>query len=118
MKIPKFDKYDGTTNMTNHIIYFEAMMRIVSHDSAVRCWAFVSLLSHKALRWYGRIPSNSVDDWKTFKRMIIAEFSCVGDMPKDETCDLPKDKTDLVNVKLKDSETNLKYFEHFKKVHD
>lgn len=46
LKIPKFKKYDGTSNAQNHVIYFEAMMGIVSLNSAVRCGAFISSLSY------------------------------------------------------------------------
>lgn len=86
------------------------MMRIVLHDSAVRCWAFVSSISHKALKWYGQLPSNLIDDWKTFKWLFLTEFSCTGDLPKEDT--------DLVNVKQEMGELNMEYFERFKKDHD
>lgn len=33
---PNFNKYDGTTNTVNYVICFKTMMRIISHDSAVR----------------------------------------------------------------------------------
>lgn len=60
--ISEFEKYDGTLNVQNHVICFEAMMGIVSYESTVRCWAFVSSLLYKALKWYEQFPSNSIDD--------------------------------------------------------
>lgn len=63
-KVPKFEKYNGTTNPKMHIItYYRGMME-VANDDKLPIHFFHRSLTGVALKWYMQLDSSRIKTWK------------------------------------------------------
>ncbi|XP_043725605.1 uncharacterized protein LOC122672171 [Telopea speciosissima] len=73
-KPPPFDRYDGTTNPTDHINYFNAMMTMYGGTEIVSCRAFPSSRMGATTSWFSWLPPNSITSFAQLCRAFVTRF--------------------------------------------
>jgi hypothetical protein len=78
-KMPQVDKFDGNGDHANHIESLLAHFILHGSPDKISCRAFPLILAGVAKEWFGRLPSNSVDDfnsWQTGRerRILLPYF--------------------------------------------
>ncbi|XP_028123467.1 uncharacterized protein LOC114320587 [Camellia sinensis] len=71
---PKFMSYDGKLDPLTHISHYRQMMSLWSRDEALMCKVFPSNLGESRLRWFDRLPTGSIYDWKQLSDEFLARF--------------------------------------------
>lgn len=69
------NRYDNTTDPDEHIDVYKTKMTIYTSDKPVWCWVFLTLLKGGALSWFVRLPSDSVDSFKTLLTKFDTQFA-------------------------------------------
>jgi len=64
------DRYDGTTDPDEHVDAYTTHMSLYTMDDAVLCRVFPTSLKAGALRWFTKLPPNSIDCFET----LMAKF--------------------------------------------
>ncbi|XP_074324377.1 uncharacterized protein LOC141661293 [Apium graveolens] len=74
LKPYNFDSFDGLADPEEHLNYFEQISNIYDYSDLTRCRFFASTLKGGAQKWFGRIPSRSVESWKDFREIFLKRF--------------------------------------------
>ncbi|XP_020230719.1 uncharacterized protein LOC109811380 [Cajanus cajan] len=69
------DKYDGTTDPDEHLDVFLTQVTLSTKDDAALCWIFPTSLKGRALSWFTRFPSNSIDSFNTLSSQFTIQFA-------------------------------------------
>jgi len=101
--MPTFDKYDGTTNLDNHVRVFTHQMMFHAVSDPIWCPVFSTSLTEEALEWFFELLANSIDSFATLKDRFSTQFSPL--RPAILTVD------NLVNICQEDGESLRSYLD-------
>ncbi|XP_043687776.1 uncharacterized protein LOC122638996 [Telopea speciosissima] len=73
-KPPPFDWYDGTTDLTDHINYFNAVMIMYRGTEIISCRAFPFSLKGAATSWFSWLPPNSITSFGQLCPTFVTRF--------------------------------------------
>ena len=108
-KYPTF-RYDGRTSARDHTEQFRVAISLLTDRDELFCKAFPATLSGKAMSWFAALKTGSISSWSQLQRTFLNAFATAGA--------LPKDKSDLSNIKQRRGETTLQYLQRFKQTLD
>ncbi|MQL72148.1 hypothetical protein Taro_004487 [Colocasia esculenta] len=74
MQLPKFRRYNGTTNLVHHLDNFQGQTEMVSLTDALQCQAFMSTLVDSALQWFKALPPRSISSFLEFAQRFLDHF--------------------------------------------
>ncbi|XP_020235218.1 uncharacterized protein LOC109815046 [Cajanus cajan] len=69
------DKYDGTTDLDEHVDVFLTQVTLSTTDDAALCRIFPTSLKGRALSWFTRLPANSVDSFNMLASQFTIQFA-------------------------------------------
>ncbi|XP_043701798.1 uncharacterized protein LOC122652182 [Telopea speciosissima] len=102
-----FDRYDRTTDPTEHINYFNAMMTMYGGTEIVSCRAFPSSLKGTATSWFSWLPSNSITSFAQLCRAFVTHFQ--------SSMKHKKTTVNLLSMKQRSDESIRSYISRFNK---
>jgi hypothetical protein len=73
-KMPWVDKFNGNGDLADHIESLLAHFILHGTPDEISCRAFPLILAGVAKEWFGRLLSNSMDDFKTLGRFFLSQF--------------------------------------------
>ncbi|MQM13486.1 hypothetical protein Taro_046408 [Colocasia esculenta] len=74
LQLPKFRRYNGTTNPVHHLDNFQGQIEMVNLSDALRCRAFMSTLDDTALQWFKALPTQSVTSFPDLTQRFLDHF--------------------------------------------
>ena len=74
LKHYNFDSFNGLGDPEEHVNYFEQIAMIYYYNDLTKCRFFASTLKSGAQRWFSRIPSRSIHNWKQFRESFLRRF--------------------------------------------
>ncbi|GAA0151081.1 hypothetical protein LIER_09875 [Lithospermum erythrorhizon] len=107
-KMPKFKTFSGIGDPSNHLKSFDSQPSFWASDDEVYTRAFPSSLSSQALKWFHKLPPNSIDCLEdevdlfmdTFRALIVAD----------------EDERTLMEIQQRPEETVRSYATQFEEV--
>ena len=72
---PTLDKYDGTMNPNEHVTAYLTQVGLHTAEDALWCRIFLTSLKGAALRWFTRLPTQSIDCFGTLATKFGAQFT-------------------------------------------
>jgi len=102
------DKYDGSTDLDEHIVIYTTQISLYTWNDVIICRVFPTTLKGAVLSWFTRLPPLSIDCFNTLVEKFGAQFTTSG--PHHLT------SIDLVNIRHKKGESLRLFMEHFGKV--
>ncbi|XP_047179987.1 uncharacterized protein LOC124846676 [Vigna umbellata] len=94
---PAIDKYDGSTDLDDHLRTFGNAMTFYTNSDPVMCRAFSLSLKEEALEWYNTLPPNIVDCFAIVETLFRRQYT--GNQRQELT------SAELVNTKQEKEET-------------
>ena len=85
-------------------------MGLLTDKDEMFCKAFPATLSGKTMSWFAALKARSISSWSRLQGMFLNAFATAGT--------LPKDKSDLSNIKQRKGESTLQYLQRFKQTLD
>ncbi|GAA0157494.1 hypothetical protein LIER_14749 [Lithospermum erythrorhizon] len=73
-RMPKFKTFSGFGDPSNHLKSFDSQLSFWASDDEVYARAFPSSLSGQALKWFHKLPSNSIDSWQNVVDLFMDKF--------------------------------------------
>ncbi|GAA0147347.1 hypothetical protein LIER_07070 [Lithospermum erythrorhizon] len=73
-RIPKFKTFSGHGDSGNHLKAFDSRLSFWASDDEVYARAFPSSLSGQALKWFHKLPSDSIDCWQDIVDLFIDKY--------------------------------------------
>ncbi|XP_059441921.1 uncharacterized protein LOC132174251 [Corylus avellana] len=73
-KMPQVNLYNGTGDPTEHMEGLRAHFILHGTPDAISCRVFPLTLAGVAKDWFGKLPANSIDDFKTLGRLFLSQF--------------------------------------------
>jgi len=107
-KMPTFDKYDGTTNLDNHMRLFTHQMMFHAVSDPIWCRVFLTSLTGEAFEWFSELPPNNIDSFATLKARFSTQFAPL--RPAILRVD------NLVNIRLEDGESLRSYLDRYNRM--
>ncbi|KAI4297020.1 hypothetical protein L6164_036932 [Bauhinia variegata] len=74
-KVPKFDKYDGTTNPRIHLMSYCTKMGVWSRDERFFMHFFPESLTGPAADWYWRLEHAQIQSWGQLATLFLRQYS-------------------------------------------
>ncbi|XP_043710435.1 uncharacterized protein LOC122659389 [Telopea speciosissima] len=106
-KPPPFDRYDGTTDLTDHINYFNTMMTMYGEMEIMSCRAFPSSLRGETTSWFSWMPPNSITSFAQLYRVFVTYFQ--------SSMKHKKTMVNLLSLKQRPDESIRAFVSHFNK---
>ncbi|KAA0046903.1 Gag-pro-like protein [Cucumis melo var. makuwa] len=105
-KVPKFDKYDGSTCPMSHLImYCRKMAPHINNDKLlVHC--FQNSLTGPASRWYIQLDNAHIHVWKDLADAFLKQYK--------HNIDMAPDRLDLQRMEKKSSESFKEYAQRWR----
>ncbi|KAL2498073.1 Retrotrans gag domain-containing protein [Abeliophyllum distichum] len=75
LRIPKMEKYDGSSNLVDHLRAFVDLMRLRVTPYAIMCRAFLPALRREARDWVATFHPKSIQMFDYFSKQIFAYFA-------------------------------------------
>jgi hypothetical protein len=75
-----YPKYNASTDPTQYIMSYQVTAASSEGDESTMAKPFIIALEGPTLTWYSRLPSLSIDSWKTLRDKFLLNFQ--GYMPK------------------------------------
>ncbi|GAA0159403.1 hypothetical protein LIER_16183 [Lithospermum erythrorhizon] len=72
--MPKFNTYDGMGDPSNHIKTYDSQLSFWETEADIYGRAFPSSLSGAALKWFHKLPPNSIDCWHDSVDLFMDKF--------------------------------------------
>ncbi|GAA0159521.1 hypothetical protein LIER_16275 [Lithospermum erythrorhizon] len=72
--MPKFKTFTRFGDHSNHLKSFNSQLSFWASDDEVYARAFPSSLSGQALKWFHKLPPNSIDGWHDVVDMFMDKF--------------------------------------------
>ncbi|XP_028096793.1 uncharacterized protein LOC114296669 [Camellia sinensis] len=111
---PKFTLYDGKIDPYMHVSHFRQVTVGHRGNDALMCLVFPLSLGELGLKWFERLPEESIDGWQQLAEAFVTRFKTNAKMPKEI------DHLLIVKIKPGDSlkAYNTKYWETFNEILD
>ncbi|KAL8104418.1 hypothetical protein AgCh_028578 [Apium graveolens] len=74
LKHYNFDSFDGLGDPEEHLNYFEQIAQIYYYNDLTKSRFFASTLKGGVQRWFSRIPSRNIHNWKEFRASFLRRF--------------------------------------------
>jgi len=74
-KNPTLDRYDGSTDLDEHINAYVAQLSIYTTDTHVYCKVFPASLRGAAVSWFTQLPPKSIDSFESPKAKFVVQFA-------------------------------------------
>ncbi|KAL0544948.1 hypothetical protein IC582_020078 [Cucumis melo] len=103
-KVPKFDKYDGSTCTRSHLIMYCRKMAINNDKLLVHC--FQDNLTGPASRWYIQLDNAHIHVWKDLADAFLKQYK--------HNIDMAPDRLDLQQMEKKSSESFKEYAQRWR----
>ncbi|GAA0152132.1 hypothetical protein LIER_10689 [Lithospermum erythrorhizon] len=100
-RMPKFKTLYGMGDPSNHINAYDSQLSFWASEDDVYTKAFPSSLSGAALKWFHKLPPNSIDCWQDSVDLFMDKFGASIIAEQDEEA--------LMNLKQKPEETLCDY---------
>ncbi|GAU30613.1 hypothetical protein TSUD_62330 [Trifolium subterraneum] len=81
-KPPTLDKYDGITDLDEHVQSVETALDYRNLRGSIKCKLFPLSLVRAASTWWRNLPPGSIDSWEELCRMFTAHFTTSRRHPK------------------------------------
>ena len=109
---PTFTKYNGKTNLVEHVSHFNQRMAVQSKNEPLMCKVFPSSLGLVAMRWFNGLRASSIDSFKELTQAFGSRFiMCSG---------VPQPLASLLSLSMREGETlktySDKYWEMFNEI--
>ncbi|GAA0140994.1 hypothetical protein LIER_02238 [Lithospermum erythrorhizon] len=103
--MPKFKTFSGFGDPSNHLKSFDSQLSFRARDDKVYVRAFPNSLSGQALKWFHKLPPNSIERWQDVTDLFMDKFgaSIVDD----------EDKRNLMEIQQKQRKTLRSYATQF-----
>ena len=82
-KIPRFEKYDGTSCPKMHLIMYCNKMTIHAHNEKLLVHIFQESLTGAASEWYLRLKRNQACTWRDLSRAFLEQYKYMLDVAPD-----------------------------------
>lgn len=105
---PQFKMYDGSTDLEDQIKRFTNLMVFHTRNVVIWCRVFSLSLEGEAYEWFNSLPSNSIENFDSLKRMFRHQF--VGSRAEDLTIFA------LVNLKHEKEESLRMFMDRYQKI--
>jgi hypothetical protein len=69
-----YPKYNGSTNPAQYIMSYQVAVASSGGDDATMAKSFIIALEGPALTWYTRLPSLSIDSWRSLRDKFLLNF--------------------------------------------
>ena len=73
-KMPRFEKYDGTSCPEMHLIMYCNKMTVHAHNEKLLIHIFQESLTRAASEWYLRLKKNQARTWKDLSRAFLEQY--------------------------------------------
>ena len=70
-KMPKFEKYDGTKCLKNHLATYCNKMVGHAHNEDLLIHVFYDSLTRTAAQWYTKLKKDQIHTWKDLVRAFL-----------------------------------------------
>ncbi|CAL5361598.1 unnamed protein product [Camellia sinensis] len=111
---PKFTLYDEKIDPYMHVSHFRQVMDGHRRNDALMCLIFPSSLDELGLKWFEKLPEESIEKWQQLAEAFVIRFKTNAKMPKEVD--------HLLSVKMESSDTlnayNSRYWETFSEILD
>ncbi|MQL91197.1 hypothetical protein Taro_023800 [Colocasia esculenta] len=74
LQLPKFRRYNGTSNPVHHLDDFQGQVEMVNLSDALKCRAFMPTVDDAALQWFKTLPARSVTNFHYFAQQFLYHF--------------------------------------------
>ncbi|XP_073022575.1 uncharacterized protein [Primulina eburnea] len=82
MKIPNLSEFDGTGDPQEHLDRFYAKADLYDISDAAYCKIFRTTLAGRALAWFNKLPSGTIDSLENLTQRFLHQFSINKKYPK------------------------------------
>ena len=82
-KIPRFEKYDGTSCLEMHLIMYCNKMTVHAHNEKLLIHIFQKSLTGAAFEWYLRLKKNQACTWRDLFRAFLEQYKYMLDVTPD-----------------------------------
>ncbi|GAA0142718.1 hypothetical protein LIER_03553 [Lithospermum erythrorhizon] len=72
--MPKFKTFSGFGDPGHHLKAFDSQLSFWASDDEVYVRAFLGSLSGQALKWFHKLPPNSIDRWQDVVDLFMDKF--------------------------------------------
>ncbi|GAA0146554.1 hypothetical protein LIER_06480 [Lithospermum erythrorhizon] len=76
-RMPKFKTFSGIGDPSSHLNSFDSQLSFWASDDEVYARAFPSSLSGQALKWFRKLPPNSIDCWQDAVDLFMDKFGAL-----------------------------------------
>ena len=73
-KMPKFEKYDGTKCLKNHLATYCNKMARHAHNEGLFIHVFYDSLTGAAAQWYRGLKKNQIRTWRDLARAFLERY--------------------------------------------
>jgi hypothetical protein len=73
-KAGTYPKYNGSTDPAQYIMSYQVAVASSGGDDAMMAKSFIIALEGPALTWYTRLPSLSIDSWRSLRDKFLLNF--------------------------------------------
>ncbi|XP_028077607.1 uncharacterized protein LOC114279552 [Camellia sinensis] len=71
---PKFTLYDGRTDPYMHVSHYRQVMAAHRRNDALMCLIFPASLGELGLKWFERLPEESIEGWQQLAKAFVTRF--------------------------------------------
>ena len=100
-KMPKFEKYDGTKCLENHLTTYCNKMAGHAHNEDLLIHVFYDSLTRTAAQWYMKLRKNQIRTWRDLVKAFMGRYKYL--------LETTPDRLTLQSMKKKPEENYRKY---------
>ena len=82
-KMPRFEKYDGTSCPKMHLVMYYNKMTVHAHNEKLLIHIFQESLTGATSEWYLRLEKNQVRTWKDLSQTFLEQYKYMLDVAPD-----------------------------------
>ena len=71
---PRFTLYDGKSDLRSHVSHVRQMMALWNYMDALMCRVFPYSLGDLRLKWFNKLPAESIENFHQLTEPFIARF--------------------------------------------
>ena len=73
-RMPTIEQYKERKDLKEHVHRFRNVMAQYALDDGLLCLTFPQTFSDLASRWFGRLPTMSINNFSSFSKAFIRQF--------------------------------------------